>query len=241
MRKACLAEPGGAGQALTDRGRGVNAAFMDAALIDGLSPLYRLALAYAPARAKADWLTLLSFDTRLAGLLRQARDPVLAQIRLAWWRERLAQPPSERPRGEPLLARLADWPQGGAQLAALVDGWEALLGEPPLAGDALSAFGQGRADAVASLAAKLTVPAPLPDLARSWSMADLACHLGDPREQAIASELIQPASAKGLPRELRPLLVLQRVSVRAARNGGAAQLTSPGALFTAMRAGLLGR
>lgn len=214
---------------------------MDAALIDGLSPLYRLALAYAPAQSKVDWLTFLSFDTRLAGLLRQARDPVLAQIRLAWWRERLAQAPAERPRGEPLLARLADWPDGGAGLAVLVDGWEALLGEPPLAEDALNAFGQGRAEAVAALAGKLNVPAPLSDLALSWSMADLACHFGDPREQVIARNLMHDAPAKGLRRELRPLLVLQRVSIRAARKGGAAHLTSPGALVTAMRAGLLGR
>lgn len=214
---------------------------MDVSLIDGLSPLYRLALAYAPARAKAEWLTFLSLDTRLAGLLRQARDPVLAQIRLAWWREKLAQAPSERPRGEPLLARLADWPEGGATLGALVDGWEALLGEPPLAADALAAFGQGRAGAIAALAARLRLAAPEPGLAMAWSMADLACHLGDPREQAVAAGLLQPALANSVPRELRPLLVLERVSVRAARKGGVAQLTSPGALFTAMRAGLLGR
>ncbi|MCW1403300.1 hypothetical protein OKA06_13595 [Novosphingobium sp. MW5] len=219
----------------------MNAATMDVSLIDGLSPLYRLALAYAPARAKADWLTFLSLDTRLAGLLRQARDPVLAQIRLAWWREKLAQAPSERPRGEPLLARLADWPEGGAALGVLVDGWEALLGEPPLAADALAAFGQGRAGAIAALAARLRLAAPEPGLAMAWSMADLACHLGDPREQAVAAGLLQPALANSVPRELRPLLVLERVSVRAARKGGAAQLTSPGALFTAMRAGLLGR
>lgn len=220
----------------------MNAAAMDAALIDGLSPLYRLALAYAPGPAKPAWLTFLSLDTRLAGLLRQARDPVLAQIRLAWWRERLEQAPEDRPRGEPLLARLADWPDGGSPLVPLVDGWEALLGDPPLPMTALEAFAQGRAAGLSALAARLGLADPPRDLALSWSLADLACHLGDPREQALALEgLAGPPTRAGLPKALRPLLVLQRVSARAARKGGAAQLTTPGALFTAMRAGLLGR
>lgn len=220
----------------------MNALTMDAVLIDGLSPLYRLALAYAPGPAKPAWLSFLSLDTRLAGLLRQARDPVLAQIRLAWWRERLEQAPGERPRGEPLLARFADWPDGGSALSPLVDGWEALLGDPPLPLAALESFAQGRASGISALAACLGLADPAPDLARSWAMADLACHLGDPREQALALEGLAdcPAPA-GLPKALRPLLVLQRVSARAARKGGAAHLTSPAALFTAMRAGLLGR
>ena len=215
---------------------------MDAALIDGLSPLYRLALAYAPGPAKPAWLTFLALDTRLAGLLRQARDPVLAQIRLAWWRKRLEQPPGDRPRGEPLLARLADWPDGGSSLVPLVDGWEALLGDPPLPMNALESFAQGRAAGISALAACLGVADPAPDLARSWAMADLACHLGDPREQAVALEgVAHSPSFAGLPKALRPLLVLQRVSSRAARKGGAVHLTTPAALFTAMRAGLLGR
>lgn len=220
----------------------MNALAMDAALIDGLSPLYRLALAYAPGPAKPAWLTFLALDTRLAGLLRQARDPVLAQIRLAWWRERLEQPPQDRPRGEPLLAKLADWPDGGSALSPLVDGWEALLGDPPLARPALESFAQGRAAGISALAACLSLADPAPDLARSWAIADLACHLGDPREQVLAMDGLaeRPASA-GLPKSLRPLLVLQRVNHRAARKGGAAHLTTPAALFTAMRAGLLGR
>ncbi len=215
---------------------------MDAALIDGLSPLYRLALAYAPGTVKAAWLTFLSLDMRLAGLLRQARDPVLAQIRLAWWRERLEQAPQDRPRGEPLLARFATWPDDGSALVPLVDGWEALLGEPPLPMDALESFVQGRAAGMSALAACLKVASPEPELSRSWALADLAVHLGDPREQALARGVMPGSPGRaGLPKALRPLLVLQRVSERAARKGGAEHLTTPGALFTAIRAGLLGR
>ncbi|MFM6932795.1 MAG: hypothetical protein ACKOUT_11185 [Novosphingobium sp.] len=220
----------------------MNAAAMDAALIDGLSPLYRLALAYAPGPAKPAWLSVLALDTRLAGLLRQARDPVLAQIRLAWWRERLQQSPQERPRGEPLLARLSDWADGGRSLVPLVDGWEALLGEPPLPLDALESFVQGRVAAISALAGSLGLTDPAPDPARCWAMADLAVHLGDPREQALARGALATCTGQaGVPKALRPLLVLQRVNERAARLGGAQHLTTPGALFTAMRAGLLGR
>ncbi len=216
---------------------------MDAAILDGLPPLYRLALAYSPAVSRLQWLTLLSFDARLGSIIRQARDPVLAQIRLAWWRERLAQPTAERPKGEPLLACLADWPESGAGLAALVNGWEALLGEAPLAESAIVQFAAGRETSLTILAEQIGVQAAgANDWALRWSLADLACHFGQVEERETAMSL-HAASARPQPvdRRLRPLVVLERVTTRAMLKGGAAALAAPGALFTAMRAGLLGR
>ena len=51
---------------------------------------------------------------------------MLAQIRLAWWREMFGRPASDWPAGEPLLAQLAAWDAERAGLAALADGWEAM-------------------------------------------------------------------------------------------------------------------
>ncbi|MBU6267801.1 MAG: hypothetical protein KGN34_09690 [Sphingomonadales bacterium] len=180
------------------------------------SPPLRLALAYAPALALADWRTLLALDARLAGFVRAAREPVLAQIRLAWWRERLNEAPARWPKGEPLLAALADWSDALPQLARLVDGWEALLVEAPLPDAAIMEFADGRAAALAALAVRLGCgePAGLRQAARQWALADLAAHLGDGAERAavLAAGRSLGGPRERLPRAMRPLAVLARLA-----------------------------
>jgi len=58
-------------------------------LVASLPTASRLALAYAPAKARLQTLALFALDTRLAGLLRNSSEPMLAQLRLSWWRETL--------------------------------------------------------------------------------------------------------------------------------------------------------
>ena len=118
---------------------------MEQSLLALLPPVQRLALAYAPTRARPAWLALLALDTRLAQQVRSAREPMLTQIRLAWWHDRLREPVSAWPQGEPLLVALADWRGQHGSLAQLVDGWEMLLGEAPLTDAALEGFVAGRA------------------------------------------------------------------------------------------------
>lgn len=198
----------------------------------GLTPLARLALAYAPAGARDRWLTLLALDARLAGVIRTAREPMLAQLKLAWWRERLAADPAVWPKGEPLLARLAGWADPAA-LAPLVDAWEALLTEPPV--DA-AAFAAGRAAALAALARELGAdPAMVGPFARDWALADLAL------EWELAAAAPVTPVAGSLPRAMRPLAVLAGVTRRAAARGGAGALYTPGAWLAAVRIGLFGR
>ncbi len=67
-------------------------------LAETLPTMHRLALAYAPGRTRLAWLALLALDSRLAGVLRSASEPMLAQIRLAWWRDMLARSEADRPR-----------------------------------------------------------------------------------------------------------------------------------------------
>src|SRR3546814_2539581 len=67
---------------------------------------------------------------RLTKLLLDAREPLIGQIKLAWWRDMMAMiasDPAALPKGEPLLAELqASWAgQGG--LGALADAAEAML------------------------------------------------------------------------------------------------------------------
>lgn len=201
-------------------------------MLESLSPVHRLALSYAPTAARAMWLGLLALDTRLAQVVREAREPMLAQIRLAWWRERLAEPAAKRPAGEPLLALLGDH---AAAFAPLVDGWEALLGEAPLPAGSLQAFADGRARALGGLAVLLGAAGdPAERTGRRWALTDLAARLSHPDERAEVAALLAAAPPPAdLPRAMRPLVVLHGLASRD-RNG-------PITLLTAMRLGILGR
>lgn len=156
---------------------------------------------------------------------------MLAQIRLAWWREHLAEPAEQRPKGEPLLALLCDH---AAAFAPLVDGWEALLGEGPLPPAAITEFAEGRAKALGRLAGLFERPVgPSEEAGRNWALADLAGRLSHPEERAHAVSAMAGSSIPKLPHEMRPLVVLHGLAIRN-RNG-------PSALLAAIRLGILGR
>jgi phytoene synthase len=176
-----------------------------------LTPPQRLALAYAPARARAEWETLLLLDARLASVVRGAREPVLAQIRLVWWRERLGEDPAGWPKGEPLLARLADWGAAVAGLSALVDGWEVLLAEGQLD---VAAFAEGRVGGVAALARHLGVEMTeaVRQAARGWALADLSAHLENAAERGQALAALERVGQGRVARKLRPVAVLRVAS-----------------------------
>jgi phytoene synthase len=203
--------------------------------------LQRLALAYAPKEARLPTLALLALDTRLAGIVRNSHEPMLAQLRLAWWREQLSSDPASWPRGEPLLAALRSWQGHEAGLLALVNGWEYLTGTPDLAVPAFEGFATGRGDAFAALAETLASGKdvePSRVLGRAWALADLAAHLSRPEERQAVRALVGKAERPArLSRKLRPLTVLHGLALRRADDPA----LSPAALLTVLRLGLLGR
>lgn len=209
--------------------------------ISDLPPPQRLALAYAPARVRPATEALLALDSRLAAILRARREPIAAQLRLAWWREMLARSAEEWPRGEPVLDSLRGWrdPSG---LAALADGWEALLAEA-LTAEAIGEFADGRARAFACLACELGVDlvGEVQDAARIWALADLAGNLSDSGERSRVIELGRGLAPPPLPAALRPLAVLSGLGARALSKGGAPLLSGPGSALLALRIGLAGR
>lgn len=215
-------------------------------LVQSLPTVSRLALAYAPRAARSPTLALLALDARLAHLLRQSREPMMAQLRLAWWRESLGQPAARWPSGEPLLALLASWRDRHGALVALVDGWEAMTGPAPLPDTALEAMAQGRAEAFAALADVVGCGHDRETamrLARSWALSDLAMRLGHPAERDTARTMAQADQTRSVrvSRPLRPLLVLHGLATRRLNKGEEAAATSPAAVLKAMRLGLLGR
>jgi phytoene synthase len=201
----------------------------------------RLALAYAPARARAATEAVLALDARLASILRARREPIAAQLRLAWWREMLTRPSAEWPRGEPVLDALRGWrdPSG---LAKLAEGWEALLADT-LEREAIDEFVAGRMRAFACLAGELGVASAeeVGKAARVWALADLAANLSDGAERALVVEYGRDLAPPPLPASLRPLAVLAGLGARALRKGGAPLLSGPGSSLLALRIGLAGR
>src|SRR6218665_1101397 len=92
---------------------------------------------------------------RWIGGLRGSGGRMVAQLRLAWWREQLAADPAAWPEGEPLLNALRSWRGRHGGLTALVDAWEVLTGPAPLPEAALEDFGRARGEAFSALASML--------------------------------------------------------------------------------------
>lgn len=210
--------------------------------LESLSAEARLALAYAGARRETV-ATALALDARLGAALRGASEPIVAQLKLAWWRDRLREERAAWPAGEPLLAALADWRTDLAPVAALVDGWEALLAER-LDAAALDAFAEGRAQLWRVVAAELGAAYRSDDLvlsARLWALGDLAANTGKPEERAAIAAAGPRGAIPTLPSRLRPLTVLAALGRRGLRRGGRPLLEGVGALPLAIRVGITGR
>ena len=201
----------------------------------------RLALTYAPARARPATLALLMLDARLAAILRARREPIAAHLRLAWWRDALARPVAEWPRGEPALDALRDWRDPSA-LSNLAVGWEALLADA-LTPAAIAEFVAGRGCAFASLASELGVDpiGSAGEAARIWALADLAANISDGADRALVVDYGGDLVPPPLSASLRPLAVLAGLGARALRLGGVPLLSGPGSTLLALRIGLTGR
>jgi phytoene synthase len=68
-----------------------------------------LAALFAPEPARVGLLALLAFDHELARTRHVAREPMLARIRLEWWREAVAEMAGDgRPRAQPVVESLSE-------------------------------------------------------------------------------------------------------------------------------------
>lgn len=145
-------------------------------------PDYRLAISYA-LRGRAGIDAVFALDDRLADIVRRASDPLVGQMRLTWWREALEALDRAAPPAEPILRALAEHavPFGvsGATLAAITDGWEALL-EEPFGSNAIERHSV-RGAALFTVLGQISGAndSPIIEAGRGWALADLAEHLGD--------------------------------------------------------------
>lgn len=107
-----------------------------------------LATLYAPAEARPAVFALHALDLELARVVANAGEPMIGEIRLAWWREALARLDTAPPPAEPILTAIASHalPRGvtGRRLEPLEDAFNALLLADPLSGRDLDAYAERR-------------------------------------------------------------------------------------------------
>lgn len=196
-----------------------------------LPPAQRLALSYSSAATRSAWFALLALDSRLAGLVGRAREPMIAQLKLAWWRDQLDRPDLAAGHPEPLLVAMRKAALETARLVCLVDGWEAALCAPDNAAQAAHGLALARAEAVTGLLGARGSQEAIWLACLNWTHAEIG-------PAADAAAKTEPVS---LPRELRPLQILGGLGARVRAAGRHELLASPLDMLVAMRIGLIGR
>ena len=176
-----------------------------------LAPPARLAIAYAPSDVRSAFALLLHIDNRFAEILRNAREPMIAQIKMAWWREAFASAAEARPKGEPLLQALND--AGDriplSALEALASAWEALLGSERFSQEVIDTHAELRAEAIfMTYAGWMGTVQDMRPIGRSWALEALRIAFPD----RVADCYVPPAPLPKA-RALRPLSILT-MSVR---------------------------
>lgn len=194
-------------------------------------PERRLAVIHAPRLTRESLTTLFALDERLGGIVTQAREPMLALMRLTWWRDALAALDDEPPPAEPLLhaaAALRPDRISGADLAAMAEGWSALLDEPELTQRAAKLHAAERGARLFRLAGRVLGQAStvLDPAGEGWALADLARQARDPAQAemllGLARPLLDAAFAAAWSRSVRPLGMLAALAREDTRRGARA-------------------
>ena len=214
-----------------------------------LDPERKLALAYVPLPRRAALEALWRLDVTLGAVLATGREPLISQIRLAWWREALEKLDRERPPAEPLLEALAchvlPADIGVAELTTLEAGWAVLLSTEPLTPRQLDQYAQARGGRLFALSARLLGAAEprIEAAGRIWALIDLARRSGREAEaQAAVAAAREGGAAFRWPAALRPLGMLAALARRDAERGLPLEAQgSPGRILRMLRHRLTGR
>lgn len=189
----------------------------------------RLALQYAPVRRRAALGALWRLDARMKRNF-GGREPAIAEIKLAWWQERLASLRPDNAPAEPLLQSLASEVAGAAhagdRLAAIPSAWRGLFVDTPWPAPAIDAYAKLRGRALIGLAAdilRFDAAEPLLLAGEAQALFDLASTVPEPagraRIVARARERFLDAGRPVWPRAARPIGMIV-VLVRADTVGG---------------------
>lgn len=211
---------------------------------DLLPPEAGLALAWSGSKVRGRLSMALQLDRRLARIVARTTEPMLGQMRLAWWRDALCKPVADRPRGDSVLDGLGvHWEGRERALIELVNAWEVLVTAEQLGPDEIETFAAGRGAFFAALAgdgAENDLSARLFAAGRRWALADAASGVSKDTERAalVAAGLAATDRAGRLPRELRGVAVLEALALRGLNRGGRPLMEGRGAPLAVLRAAI---
>lgn len=184
-----------------------------------------LATLYAPATVRPALFALHALDIELTAVVDTTTEPMLGQIRLAWWREQLQALDAGAVPAQPTLAALAAevLPRGigGASLEPLEDASLALFD------DDLDAHADGRA-MLFDAALRVLVPGPdaaLIEASRSFGIGWALVEAGrqaralTPAQLDRAAAALAPRRVPAVARPLFALAALARADLAALRQG----------------------
>lgn len=179
-----------------------------------------LALTYVPAKRRAAVDALWRLDSALGNALAGGREPLIARIKLAWWREALERLDREPAPAEPVLRDSAAQLLGsisGEELAAMEAGWAALPSAETLGADDLDAYARGRGGRLFRYTARLLGGdlEGLEEAGEAWALVDLARHCATRGDSDVALAAARERRIPAYwPSRLRPLGMLAMLAAR---------------------------
>lgn len=206
-----------------------------------LTEVTRLALA-SVAKNKGLFRATFALDTNLGKTVLGTTEPLIAQIRLAWWRDTLNNLPSLGRDNNPLVDLLrSGWGSDASELIELVDAWESLLSNPkqPML------FVTGRAAFTESIARKINCHSHVAGAnlnGQLWAYADLANFSDEQtRRWAVENGTKVPHIPSLSTPALRPLRVLGGLARRSLERGGEPMLGDRISPLIAFRLAVFGK
>ena len=218
-----------------------------------LDPDRTLALTYVPAERRPALAALWRLDAALGAVLAGGREPLISQIKLAWWRDSLAKLDQAPPPAEPVLQEVAKHvlPRGikGSQLARMEEGWSILLAGEALTASDLDNYSGSRGALLFRHSSQLLgiqMNARVKKAGEGWALADLARHSNEVDAKAaleVARDRLFDVAAQRWPKPLRPLGMLAMLARRDVDRGLENQEPqgTPGRMMRMLRHRLTGR
>lgn len=184
-----------------------------------------LALTYVPTGRRAAVGALWRLDAALGAALVGGREPLIARIKLAWWREALERLDREPAPAEPVLRDSAAHllaAISGEELARMEEGWAALSSPETLGADELASYAQGRGGLLFGYTARLLggEMEGLEEAGEAWALVDLARHCETAADADVAlAAARERRPPRRWPLRLRPLGMLAALAVRDSEPG----------------------
>jgi 15-cis-phytoene synthase len=188
----------------------------------GLPPLRddirALALNYVREPARDVVHALWALDEALGQIVRTTTQPMIGQMRLTWWHERLSAIGEGEPPAEPILATLTETGLAGPAMAGIVEGWEALLDPLPWSDTVIADHAVRRGGALFALSAQLLDNGnDVTAAGEGWAAMDVALHCSDRDTALRARQLALARLANACVPDAKPLRILTHIATRDAQ------------------------